>query len=297
MTDVDAVADAAQLGECPLWSPLEQCLYWVDIDGHAVHRLDPSTGIDEQRETRGRPGSLALTSEAGRLLLATEHELVWFEWGTGAVTPFVELEDPSTGNRLNDGRCDPAGRFVVGTMWPDTRARRSSGSLYCVEGDGAATVLRTDVIVPNGIAFDPERERTYFADSPRQTVWVWDYDVETGERSNARVFLDYTDLPGSPDGACIDADGCYWSASVHGSAVIRVTPDGRVDRRIELPVVKPSMPAFGGADLSTLYVTSIGSEPGEPSVPGRDGFDQGSLLAIDAGVQGVAEPIFAGSGP
>ena len=295
MTDVYAVADAAELGECPLWSPLEQCLYWIDIDGRAVHRLDPSTGIDEQRDTPGRPGSLALGKEAGRLLLAAENELVWFDWATGQITPFIELEDPSTGNRLNDGRCDPAGRFVVGTMWPDTSERRASGSLYCVEGDGSATVLRTEVIVPNGIAFDPERERTFFADSPRQTVWVWDYDVETGARTNGRVFLDYTDLPGSPDGACVDADGCYWSASVHGWSVIRVTPDGRVDRRIDLPVEKPTMPAFGGPDLSTLYITSIGSRADDPPAAGRNGFVPGSLLAIDAGVQGVAEPIFAES--
>ena len=291
MTGIECVADVgARLGECPLWSPTEQVLYWVDIHGNTVHRHDPSSGTDESRDIGQRPGCLALTAEPGRLLVATENELVWLEWSTGETTPFVTLEDPSTGNRLNDGRCDPAGRLVVGTMWPETGDGRRTGNLYRVEGDGSSTTLRTGIGVPNGIAFDPERGRTYFADSFSATVWVWDYDADTGARHDQRVFLDYSTLPGAPDGACLDADGCYWSASVHGWAVIRVTPDGDVDRRIELPLEKPSMPAFGGPDLSTLYVTTIGDD----SEPGRDGFVPGSLLAVDPGVHGVPEPHFAG---
>ena len=293
MTDVECVADVgALLGECPLWSPTEQVLYWIDIDGHAVHRHDPSTGTGEVRDIGRRPGCLALGSDPGRLLVAAEHELVWLDWATGQTTPFAALEDPALGNRLNDGRCDPSGRLVVGTMWPDTSAGRTTGSLYQVEGDGSFTTIRRNVGVPNGIAFDAARRRTYFADSPTETVWVWDYDVDTGERRNPRVFLDYSALPGKPDGACVDADGCYWSASVHGWSVIRVTPDGAVDRRIELPVERPSMPAFGGTDLSTLYVTSIGGATSS-SGPGG-GVTPGSLLALDPGVRGIAEPRFAG---
>ena len=293
MTEIDVVAGPALLGECPLWSPTEAVLYWVDIDGREVHRFDPATGADTARATPGRPGCLALTSDPGRLLLASEGELSWFDWDRGEITPFVRLEDEATGNRLNDGRTDPAGRLVVGTMWPETGDGKTTGSLYQVEADGSFTVLRRGVGVPNGIAFDPVNGRAYFADSPTRTVWVWDYDAETATRSNERVFLDYRDLPGAPDGACVDADGCYWSASVHGWAVIRVTPDGDVDRRIEVPVEMPSMPAFGGDDLSTLYVTTI-----NPSRPGpvteADGLASGSLLAIDAGVQGVVDPVFGG---
>lgn len=294
MTGVVCVADVgARLGECPLWSPTEQVLYWVDIEGHKVHRHDPSNGTDEFRDIGGRPGCLALGADPGRLLVATEHELVWLDWATGRTTPFVTLEDPALGNRMNDGRCDPAGRLVVGTMWPDTSAGRTTGSLYQVESDGSFSTILRDVGVPNGIAFDPGRNRTYFADSPTETVWVWDHDVDTGHRHNRRVFLDYSTLPGKPDGACVDADGCYWSASVHGSAVIRVTPDGAVDRRIELPVERPSMPAFGGPDLATLYITSIGGDAAPPSA-GSTGITPGSLLAVDPGVRGLPEPRFAG---
>lgn len=110
-----------------------------------------------------------------------------------------------------------------------------------------------------------------------------------------RVFLDYTELPGLPDGACCDAEGGFWSASVYGWAVVRVSPEGTVDERIELPLEKPSMPAFGSPDLATMYVTTIGAAGGTPSAPGRDGFVPGSLLAVDGlGVTGVADPVYAG---
>lgn len=299
MTEIDCIVDVGTLlGECPLWVGDEQVLYWIDIEAKLIHRFDPATGRNETRPLPARPGSLAATRQPGRLLLASENELVWYDWDHGVVTPWIELEPASTGNRLNDGRCDPAGRFVVGSMWPEVMAGHNTGSLYVVEANGTARTVRTGVGVPNGIAFDPERQLSYFADTPTQTVWVWDYDSASGERLNQRVFLDYSDLPGLPDGACVDADGCYWSASVYGWAVIRVTPGGSVDRRIELPVEKPSMPAFGGPRLDVLYVTSISDAGGLPSAPGREGFPPGALLAIDAGgVQGIPEPAFAATGP
>lgn len=287
-----AVTGGILLGECPLWSAAEQVLYWIDIDGHCVHRLDPSTGSDTQRPIGARPGSCALTATPGRLLVATENRLVWLDWAEGEIEPWIDVEDPSTGNRCNDGQVDPSGRMVVGTMWPDTSAGKATGSLYRIGADGSSQTLLTDLGVPNGLAFDDDRGLMYFADTPTRTVMVADYDAETGERRNARVFLDYEPLPGKPDGACLDADGCYWSASVYGWAVIRVTPDGKIDRRVELPVEKPSMPAFGGPDLGTLYVTSIGAAGSKPSAAGKDGFTPGDLMAIDVGVQGRPETVF-----
>jgi len=270
----------------------EQVLYWVDIDGRTVHRHDPN-GDDDSRRLDGRPGSLALSPSPGRLLVATEHELVWLDWPSGSTTPWVGLEAAGTGNRLNDGRCDPEGRFVVGSMYEDTSAGRTTGVLHRVTANGHNEELRHDVGVSNGLAFDRSRGRMYFADSPTGQVIVSDYDSQTGRISNDRVFFDYEGHAGKPDGACLDADGCYWSASVYGWAVIRITPDGALDRRIDLPVQKPSMPAFGGSDLSTLYITSIGAGGSKPSEAGSDGFAPGALLAVDAGVQGVPEPTFA----
>jgi len=293
MTTIEAVGHApAALGECPVWSERDQALYWADIDGRAIHRLDPSSGATMSKALPGRPGSFVLTTDPNRLLVASEHELVVLDWSTSDVVSWRQLEKAGTGNRLNDGRCDPAGRYIVGSMYADTNAGEWTGALYRVEPSGDATTLCSDIGVANGLAFDPERQRMYFADTPTDRVLVFDYDSDTGEATNERVFLDYSSLPGKPDGACVDADGCYWSASVYGWAVIRVTPEGVVDRRIELPVQKPSMPAFGGSDLSTLFVTTIGAGGTVPSEPGRDGFQPGELLALDVGVRGRPEPLF-----
>ncbi len=302
MTTIDVVLpQPAQLGEDPLWSVAEQVLYWVDIDGCVVHRYNPSTGIDEQRATPGRPGSLALTRDPGKLVLASEHEIVWFDWASGATQPFVTLESPGASIRMNDGRTDPAGRFIVGTMFEASNAGKFVGSLHRIEADGTATALRRAVGTANGLAFDTDRDIMYWADTPTQQVLAWDYDASTGDRSNERVFFDYEAVEGKPDGACVDADGYYWSASVRGWAVIRVAPDGSVERRIELPVELPTMPCFGGPNLDTLFITSINAGNDDTSsVARRRGVAAGSLLAIDMsgeGIQGCTDALFAGRHP
>jgi sugar lactone lactonase YvrE len=290
---VECVVPAkASLGECPLWSDLDERLYWVDIDGREIHRYDPASGADERRSVPGRPGSIALTETAGRLLVALEHGLAFYDWDSAAYREWIALEPEATGNRLNDGRCDPAGRFWVGSMFDPTSAGRSTGMLHRVGPGGDVATVRTEIGIANGLAFSPDGSTMYFADTPRQTVWAYDYDVATGDARNERVFIDFTGLPGRPDGACVDQDGCYWIACVGGWAVIRVTPDGAVDRRIDLPVARPTMPAFGGPALATLYVTSIGDGGSRPGIPGQR--DPGGLFAIETGARGLVEPRFGG---
>ena len=242
----------------------------------------------------GRVGSFARGTRAGEFILAMEHQLVRYDWNEpDRFEPIADLERAGTGNRLNDGRTDPAGRFVVGSMWEDPTAERATGGLYSV-AHGVSTTLRTHLGIPNSLVFDPCRERVYWADTPTQMIIVADYDVATGAWANERPFFDYHDQSGFPDGACLDAEGGLWSASVTGWAVIRIAADGTLTERVELPLCKPSMPAFGGPDLTTMYVTTIGDEGGRPSEPGRDGFVPGSLLAIEGlGVTGVVDPVYA----
>lgn len=282
--------DPDLLGECPVWDPDSDVLWWVDIEGRAIRRYAAGPGTLESRELEGRPGSLALTAQPGRLLVAMEHQVGWFEWDSGSWEPWLDLESGGTGNRLNDGRCDPVGRFWVGSMFERTADGRSRGVLHRLDPSGVASSLRTGIGVSNGLAFPADGRTMYHADTFRDIVWSYDYDLASGERWNERVFADYRDLPGRPDGACIDADGCYWTACVFGSAVARLTPDGDVDRVIELPVVCPTMPAFGGPGLSTLFVTSLREEGATPADSPYDGH----LLALDVGVSGIPEPRFAG---
>ena len=290
MTTIDIVDHGPdELGECPVWSVAEQVLYWADIDGRAIHRLDPSKGTITTRSFAGRPGSFVLTPEAGTLVAAIEHEIVRVDWESGATESIVELEPPDSGNRLNDGRADPAGRYIVGSMALDRSQGQTTGILHRVEPDGSHVELRRDIGVSNGLAFDPDRSRMYFADTTTQRIVMWDYDLDTGARRNERTFFDFTAEAGKPDGGCVDADGCYWSAAVRGAELIRITPDGVVDRRIPLPLEMPTMPAFGGPNLDVLYVTSLGVH--EPDQRVMDA-TPGSLLVIDAGVQGRPEPLF-----
>lgn len=296
MVEIDVVGDVvAALGECPVWVDAEQALYWEDIDGKQIHRYDPATDTTTSRLLNGRPGSFATTATPGRLIVGLETDAIWLDWASGQTEHFVSIEDGARGNRLNDGRCDHSGRYVVGTMWPEAEEGKSAGSLYAIEPSGSVTTLETEVGIPNGLVFDNERSLMYWADTFQATIWVWDYDVGSGERTNKRVFFDYgehDDAHGLPDGGCLDAEGFYWSASVHGWAVTRIAPDGSVDRIVDVPLAMPTMPAFGGRDLSTLYVTSIDGGLVDPERSA--GVPAGALIALDVGVAGVPEPSFAG---
>lgn len=286
-------ADRALLGECPVWCDRAARLYWIDIDGRAVHRTDPDSGGDEVRTLDVRPGSIALRPDPDHLLVAAEHALHDLDWATGTLTHLVDLEPEDAPTRMNDGRCDPAGRFWVGSMDDPGGSGAHRGRLHRVDTDLAVTTAETGVGVSNSLAFAPDGTIMYWADTRRGRVEAFDYDVDTGDRRNRRVLVDFTDrLPGAPDGACVDRDGCLWVACVYGWGLARITPDGDVDHFVELPVEKPSMPAFGGPRLDTMFVTSISTGGSRPAAPGQP--LAGALLRVDVDGAGLPEPRFAG---
>lgn len=284
-------AAKAELGESPVWSPDGGVLYWVDIDGRAVHAFSPDTGTDRKWDLDGKPTALGMTSDPSRLLVAVDLAMAWLNLDTGALTPWVTLEEAQPNVRLNDGRSDPAGRFWVGGIYDPTSAMQYVSYLHRVEPDGTFETVRDHVGCANGTAFSPDGETMYWAETLDRTVFAYDYDVDTGERHNERVFLDFgSDLPGKPDGACVDETGCYWVACVGGSAVARITPDGAVDQIVDVPVLRPTMPAFGGSGLDTMFITSIGVRDPNKDGPG----DHGGIFAFNPGVRGIPEPVFAG---
>jgi sugar lactone lactonase YvrE len=167
------------------------------------------------------------------------------------------------------------------------------GRFHRIGTDLSVTTVETGVGVSNSLAFAPDGTTMYWADTRRGRIEAFDYDVESGERANGRVFVDFAGrLPGAPDGACVDTDGCLWVACVYGWGLARITPRGEVDRFVELPVEKPSMPAFGGPRLDTLFVTSISSGGSRAAAPGQP--LAGAVLVLDVGGTGLAEPRFAG---
>ena len=293
MTIVDCVLDArARVGEGAMWDERSGQLWWVDIDAGTLHRFDPESGTDQAWPMPSKIGCFVFR-EAGGHVVALENGFAFFDPASGALEPIADPEPDLPDNRFNDGTPDPAGRFVAGTM--PMGERLPVASIWRLDADRSVTRLVDGLRVSNGMAFSPDGKTFYWSDSEAsvQTIWQAGYDPATGALAERRVFATTFELAGRPDGGTIDADGCYWMAGVGGWQLVRFTPRGEVDRVIEMPVEKPTKIAFGGSDLSTLYVTSIGggltagSEARQPHA--------GGLFALRVpGVQGLPVRRFAG---
>lgn len=277
------------LGESPSWLASEQCLYWIDLRAPALRRLDPASGTVESWAMPDLIGAV-VGRRSGGLVVAVRHALLGFDPRDGEFVAIANVEDGPPDNRLNDAKCDPAGRIFCGSMWDF--GLRTTGGLYRVDMTGAVTQLRSGVTVANAIAFAPDGRTLYFTDTRQGAIEQADYDPATGEIGPWRRFAAADAAPGRPDGATVDADGYLWNARYQGGCLARFAPDGRLDRLVELPVSQPTSCAFGGPDLRTLYVTTarqklsaeaLGAEP-----------LAGALLALDVGVAGLVEPLFAG---
>jgi sugar lactone lactonase YvrE len=197
------------------------------------------------------------------------------------------------GMRFNDGRCDRQGRFWAGTMVQDMSLASTAGALYRFDAEGTLSSPVVDgLITQNGLAWSPDGATMYLSDShpTRRLVWAFDFDIEAGTPHNRHVFADLHHYSGRPDGAAVDADGCYWTCANDAGRLLRFTPQGQLDREIAVPASKPSMCAFGGSELDTLFVTSI-----RPGANAND--DDGHVFTLRPGVKGLPEPLYAGSLP
>jgi len=290
---IDCIVQCADiLGEVPRWCERTQKLWWVDVRRPALQSYEPST--KRYAAQRLPPdmvtGSMSLREQGG-FLLATANGIFTFDpLSKEAPQCIAHPEKGREGIRLNDGRCDRRGRFWVGSMH-DT-VREPFGTLYRVDPDHSVHTMLTDFVLPNAIAWSPDDRVMYFADTHRQMVWCFDYDLDSGNISNRRVFKDWTHQKGRPDGAVVDAEGFLWTCMVATGHLVRQSPDGQVVRTIQLPVTNPTCPAFGGEGLKTLFITSHSQrfthqeQAQEPLA--------GALLALDVGVSGLIESRFNG---
>ena len=292
----DLIGDVrTRVGESPLWSPREAALWWVDIESRRLHRLaiDTTGAAHASWPTHERLACIAL-HEGGGLLAAME---------TGVFRLQVHPDDslsnervasvrhPREGMRLNDGRCDRAGRFWVSSMVRDMSLAAADGSLYRLDARGLSKPLLGGLVTGNGLGFSPDGRVLYLSDSHPSVRRIWAYGLnDDGTLGARREFVDMNLYPGRPDGAAVDADGCYWICGNDAGALLRFTPEGVLDRALKLPISKPSMCSFGGPALDELYVTSI--VPAAP-VSGFDAALDGALLRVRPGVQGLAEAPFA----
>ena len=277
------------LGEVPLWDAAEQALYWVDIEGCRLQRLVPATGALQDWLLPERVCAVALRERNG-LLLALASGFAFFDLETSALTRLAAPESGLPHNRMNEGKCDSRGRFWAGTM--DDRLNARSGALYRLDPDLGCHRMESGIGISNSIAWSPDDRVFYFADTMQRTIFAYDFDADSGTISNRRILTDCAGQPGAPDGSAVDAEGFLWNAQWDGWRLVRYAPDGRIDRIVRLPVQKPTSCAFGGADLTTLYVTSAIWDLSREALAGQP--FAGGLLALDVGVRGLPSTRFAG---
>lgn len=283
-----------RVGECPVWRASESALYWVDIPAKRVHRLRVDSGKVDSWTANAMVACFALRVD-GTMVAGMEDGIYSLELlpdGRVTATPLASLSPPMSNMRFNDGRCDRQGRFWAGTMHMDMPAAHAVGGLFrYTSSDGIFGPVVDKLLTQNGLAWSPDGDLMYLSDSHPKSrlIWVFDYDAATGTPGNRRLFVDMNRHPGRPDGAAVDADGCYWTCANDAGQLLRFTPAGNLDRSIALPVKKPSMCAFGGANLDTLYVTSI--RPQNEADLAEQPF-AGAVFAVRPGTQGLLEPEF-----
>lgn len=277
------------LGESPVWSTRERALYWVDIRRKLLRRYEPRRQEFDQWDIGETAGSVALRASGG-MILSLSSGMATFspEIGIRRQAPSPEADEPT--QRFNDGRCDPRGRFWVGTM--SDVARVPTGSLYRIDPNWTAHKTLSGITIPNSLCWTPDGNRMYFADTFKATIFIFDYDPDSATMSNKRVFVSMEDRKGRPDGSTVDAEGYLWNAEFDGWCVRRYAPDGRMDRTIELPTQCPTSCSFGGANLDTLYVTTSRHRLTETEQAAQP--LAGSLFAVEIGIKGLPEPEFAG---
>ncbi|KRB91427.1 SMP-30/gluconolactonase/LRE family protein [Noviherbaspirillum sp. Root189] len=279
----------AALGEGPLWSVRENALYWVDILGHRLHRYSISEGqrtwqFDEE------VSAIAERAEVPGLVTTRRHGFAYFNPATDEMMPLAQAETGMPENRFNDGKCDRMGRFWAGTM--DFAGKNPTGSLYRLDPDLRCTRMDSDYIVTNGPAWSADYRTMYHNDSVNGRVFAFDFDLERGELSNKRLFMQFSPEEGSPDGMATDAEGGLWIAHWGASKVTRHAPDGKVTRTIMLPCSQITSCAFGGPTLTTLFITTA-ADGLSPQQLEREPL-AGGLFALDLDIAGVPANQFRG---
>ena len=290
---IECVLDCrAQVGESPFWDDRAQCLWWVDIPAGLIHRYDPTNGNSSWN--RDEPVGCLAVCESGGLLIATRSGFHRFDPDTGQGSAIMDPERDCPASRFNDGVTDPRGRFWAGTT-DESAGDEARGRFYRLDTDGRVTSFFDRYYMTNGLAFSPAGRVMYFSDSAPgvRKLWRCDYDPDAGMPGPPELFFDTAEVRGRPDGGTVDAEGCYWMAGVGGWQLLRLTPSGKIDRIVDLPVERPTKPMFGGSELDVLYLTTSakGITPGSEGEQPRAG---GLFALTGLGVCGVPQKRFAG---
>jgi sugar lactone lactonase YvrE len=257
------------VGESPVWDEQTGRLYWVDMVGKRVRRWTEATNIVETRSVADFPSAVGLCRLGTRLVLTIGRTFGTFDFDTGQFFPeFVLENDPVM--RINEGKCDPQGRFWCASMENNLHADGSPreqserrGRLFRVSLNKVVGPIAEDLGIPNTMVWSPSGDRFYLGDSARNVIWVSSYDAQAGKLGKREVFAERG--PGVPDGSAIDAEGYLWNARFGAGCIIRYGRSGQVDRIVELPARNPTSCCFGGEALTKLFVTSANYGTDKPT--------------------------------
>lgn len=285
-----ALNSKAILGEGALWHPQEKKLYWVDIEGRSLNIFDPKYKENYSIDVEERIGTV-VPCEQGGVLVALQHGIFHLDVVTGKRSLFLNSLNEE-GIRYNDGKCDPVGRFWVGTMALDKQ--EGAAKLYRIDLDGSVSQMLENLTISNGIVWNRESNRLYFTDTPTQQVWAFDYDEESGGISNKQVIIEIPEEDGAPDGMTLDADGNLWVALHGAGAVGQYNPaSGELLQKVKVPAPNTTSCAFGGENLDELYITTA-----------RDGMNEeqlniypesGGIFSVKLEVKGLPANFYKGS--
>ena len=278
-----------EVGECPTWDEASGTLLWTSITEGRIYALTPATGQRRSWQFDGPVGSFGLC-RSGRFVVALRERVVLFDPATGRSEILATVGHAVAQMRFNDGKVGPDGAFWVGSM-DERPAKQPIACLYRVDATGAVAVIADALTIANGLAWDGAGTTMYFSDSRGPWVDAFDFDPATGRVSRRRRFVTPGTEAGRPDGAACDSANCYWSAGPSASRLNRFAPDGALLASIEMPNFRPTMPCFGGAELGTLYVTSLTEGLAAQQIEQHP--LAGTILAFDPGATGLPTHRFA----
>lgn len=276
-------------GEGVFWNPSDGRIWWTDIQGRALWSFDPVTTQSTSIPMEDRVCCFAPRA-AGGLIVAYSDRVVLFDPETKQETLVTLFEPENPETRLNDGRTDRQGRLVVGGM--NEVSGKPDSSVISIDGNLKVQTLIDQISCANSICFSPAGNTMFFADTPDREILAFDYEKGRGTLTNKRLHASFKQEPGLPDGSCVDAEGGVWNAEWEGHRVVRVAPNGTIDRVIDVPVWKPTCCAFGGPNLDTLFITSSRLMSDEATLKKEP--SAGGLFAVKPGIRGVVDTPFKG---
>ncbi|MFZ0369019.1 MAG: SMP-30/gluconolactonase/LRE family protein [Halobacillus sp.] len=278
------------LGEGPSWDSEKEVLYWVDIVGKKIHRYDPVQHENTTVELEQYPGTIQ-PREDGEVILALQNGFYFYNWMSETLEPITDPENHLPGNRFNDGKCDPAGRFWAGTM--NLEEKQDKGALYRLDTNLEVTEKLNGLSISNGLAWSPDHAYMYHIDTPTKQVVRYDFNMETGEITNPKTVVTIPEDQGSPDGMTIDEEGMLWIAHFGGAGVSRWNPEkGECVEFIDVPASNVTCCVFGGKDMNELYITTARKDMSEEDLEKYP--EAGGLFKLKTKVRGLPSYPFKG---